>query len=175
MSVRSAVAVYPRRRLKQQTAGKVGATTAVASHQLRLAVLNRPLTVESFAHRRIVAVEFPDCPVCINSLGLDYLSRYAVTFDFPHHVIYLKPAGGYASLHPAGSLIESASSAMAKRSAFFRSARTVELPHSVCALEILLTTLNGTRASELPAADVVARLSGANRDLTLFFRTSIRW
>ncbi|HQU46704.1 MAG TPA: retropepsin-like aspartic protease, partial [Pirellulales bacterium] len=44
-----------------------------------------------FSHRRLVFTE-----ASCNSLSLEYLSRYVVTFDFPHMRIFLKPGARYS-------------------------------------------------------------------------------
>jgi hypothetical protein len=51
------------------------------------------LSLGPFTHRdvRLVCSE-------VNALGTNFLSRYAVTFDFPHRVMYLKPAATYRQL-----------------------------------------------------------------------------
>lgn len=51
----------------------------------------RSITVGGFTHHGIVfAEEAGGQPIC--TLGLAYLSRYIVTFDFPGGALYLKPA-----------------------------------------------------------------------------------
>lgn len=47
----------------------------------------REITLGDFRHRDMVFTESPEQ----NKIGLGYLSRYVITFDFPRMKIYLKP------------------------------------------------------------------------------------
>ena len=79
-------------------------TTTLGRFQLRMGVLDGTISVGEHAHRGIVVAELPGDSIPCGVLGLDYLSRYVVTFDFPHDCVYLKPGAEYDTLRPFANL-----------------------------------------------------------------------
>lgn len=59
-----------------------------SSRQLRLTEMR----LADFAHRGLI---FDEGVIKNNYLGLAYLSRYVVTFDFPRQLVYLKPSSRF--------------------------------------------------------------------------------
>jgi hypothetical protein len=84
--VRAGKASWGAQRLRADAAGE---------HQERDARL-APLTVGGFEHHRLTA----NAVTGNNVLGLGYLSRYVVTFDFPGGRLYLKKGGTFDQPEP---------------------------------------------------------------------------
>lgn len=87
-----------RRLLSDGLAQRVGTGTAElvnGSHDYGTVRLRGEVVLGGFRHRDLVFDES-----AVNILGIGYLSRYIVTFDFPDGRMYLKPGKGFADRCP---------------------------------------------------------------------------
>ncbi len=73
--------------LHQQKDAQVLQFTSIAGHRAKAAVFRRGLLAgEPYANLKIV-----ECPTELNVIGLQFLARHCVTFNFPKRTMYLLP------------------------------------------------------------------------------------
>jgi hypothetical protein len=164
-------------------AGTRTARTAAGLFSCRLGVLVGSLTVGGYAHSGVAIAELPDSrlPTRIrrisglesidapNVLGRDYLSRYLVIFDFPHHAMYLRPGTTFRALR-APVMLAGVRLARDGDSVSILSVRAGTRAAGHAQPDDVLETINGTRVDGLPDSDVVRLLMDASVERTLTFR-----
>lgn len=138
----------------------------------RFAILRAPFNVDENSHRDLIFEEdsgFNAPPH--NSLGLDYLSRYCITFDFAHNAVYLKPGRSYSALQPLYGLLgvrvarhgeRIVAQSVQKDSVTYRFVRPGDI----------LESIDGHRVQSMPDVEVVARLSDRRAEIVLVWRRS---
>lgn len=85
--------------------GAVSYQSAGRQFMIRMGVLSSGFVGGGYTHRSIVIHEIPDKDGAVNALGLDHLSRFTITLDFPGNAIYLKPSATFRALRPAAKLL----------------------------------------------------------------------
>lgn len=132
-------------------------------------VLNSRFSTGAYSHRNLVLFDVPSSDDALNLVGLDYLSRYIVTFDFQNSAIYLRPGATFSAFRPGAGLL-GVRLARAGSDVVILSVR----PRSRAAgfgllANDVLKKINGEPTESMRDADIVRRLSGRGRKLFLEF------
>ena len=150
-------------------AGAQSFRTAAGNLRSRHGVFDGALSLGRHTHSALAVVELPDdgLPFCL--LGLDYLSRYVVTFDFPRNRVYLKPGAQFGTLRPATTLFGVRLARVAGTVVVW-SVRERSRAAAYLQPDDVLETINGTAVAGMLDAEIVRRLMDPDRDVKLVFR-----
>lgn len=144
-------------------------TTAAGLRNARWGILTSQFSIGGYNHRDVTLLEVPHNDHRLNVVGLDYLSRYIVTFDFPNNMMYLRPGASFNVLRPAAGLLgvrlERAGHDVIIKSVFPGSRAA---SFGLIAGDVL-KTINGESTMVMSDAEIVRRLSGPNRKLSIKF------
>lgn len=138
--------------------------------KLRIGVLRSPFAIDKEATPNVVVAELPASRESFNIIGLDYLSRFNIVIDFPRDEVYFTPGASRQAFRPAGPLL-GVRLARAADNVVIQSVRddSRAARFGLCAGDVL-ETLNEIPISRMRDSDLVARLTGNDRNLRLVFR-----
>lgn len=149
---------------------KVLSWSAVELGEHRAGVVRVPLMVGGFRHSGLAFAEISNSEIAENLLGSSYLRRYVVTFDFPHHAVYLAPGAFYnridASHNPGGVWLSRDGKQIA--------VREIAMPSPVAAAGVrvndVLTEINGNDTSTLGDDAIAILISRSDRPTSMIFK-----
>jgi predicted aspartyl protease len=150
-------------------ADMIAAKTSIGRFQLRVGVLEAAFVAGGHTHEGIVVGELPGNSIPLGVLGLDYLSRYVVTLDFPQNCAYLKPSGEFNTLRPLAGP---------------RGVRLARVGDAIAAFSVLeddaaaqwvspgdiLVTIDTMDVQSMSDAEIIRRLMVPTRAIKLVFR-----
>lgn len=152
-------------------AGTVAATSFSARYHLRLGVLAVPLRQAGHSHCPLVLGEFPASSTPRSILGMEYLSRFVVTIDFPNRSAYFKKAKSFRTLRPAADLI-GVQLARVDGRFIVDSVRQGDRTTPHARIGDILESIDEISAMDLTDVEVVKRLSDRAKDVRLVFRNA---
>lgn len=118
------------------------------------------VTLESFQHSKLVFGEMP----ANNVVGLHYLSRYIVTFDFPHMKMYLKPGLRFRDPDEIDLNLSGASIArLSGKTTVLRVKKNGSARAAGLAPGDTIIAIDGKQAASLPLAKIRKTLSSAGK------------
>lgn len=147
-------------------------TSLSGQRQSRVGVLNTLFGLGSQRRPAIVVNEIPNSDLrgTPTAIGLGYMSRFLVTFDFPNNAVYLKPGASISALVPSVDLFgvrlardennDIIISSIAENSRAAKWGRAGDVVEAI----------NGEPARKLSDAELVRRLSDCRRERIVDFR-----
>lgn len=155
-------------------AGTTVATSKNGTFRSRIGALNIPFCAGGYRHIGLAVMDLPepDLPPDLfpsSLIGLEYLSRYTVTFDFPGSAVYLKPGNDFNILDPPLDLMGLRLSRSEGRVTVLSVAEGSRLAALARAGDVLVS-VNGADASAMSDAQVVQAITDRGRDRKLNFR-----
>jgi hypothetical protein len=134
----------------------------------RAAILSAPLVLGSFQHLGLAVSEFEGNDMTMNVLGVGYLRRYMVTFDFPRRAVYLAPGAQFRKIdasHDPGGLMLHRDEGRVVVSAVAGPAEKAGV-----AVGDALHTVNGLAAASLDDISLAQLLSRSDAPVALVLR-----
>lgn len=150
--------------------GKMQTWSASSLEENRAGLVRPPISVAGRQFAGLAFVEIGNERVAENMLGAGFLRRYVVTFDFPHHAVYLLPgpncrqidashdSGGFRLRRDANRILVSA---VGWRSPAFDAGVQVN---------DVLTEIDGKEANQLDDVALARLLSRSGQPISLVFR-----
>jgi predicted metalloprotease with PDZ domain len=138
----------------------------------RAGVLALPVLVADHRHVGLAFVETKNDEVAENTLGFGFLRRYVVTFDFPHHAVYLAPGENFqqidASHDSGGFRVRRDGNRIVVSNVGWR------CPASKAGVKVndVLVEINGIATAKLDNTALTEMLSRSDRPVSLTFRRS---
>jgi hypothetical protein len=151
----------------------VGTDFAVALR--RAAVASAPFSVGHFQHTGLVFCDFePKYARQKNTLGIGFLRRFVLTFDFPHSSIYLSPSDQFtrvdASRDPGGVRLARQGARVVATHLLTAPVISAPVPEAGVHVGDTLETVNGVAVSRLNDVDLARGLSDTTQPTALAFR-----
>lgn len=150
-------------------AGEMPATVASGRFRAAIAVLKSPFSIAEYKHAGVVFAETRDVGARPNVLGLDFLSCYVVTLDFPHQYVYLKPSRSFDAFRPMADLGGVRLSRGSEGVFVLLVEEGSRAAQKACPND-MLEGINGVSPSILSDAEIVQRITSGTHERRLDFR-----
>jgi hypothetical protein len=137
----------------------------------RAGILNAPISIAGFDH---TGLAFADDMVRTRSqnsvLGIGYLRRYVLTFDFPNSVVYLAPSAQFTKIDathdPGGMMLKRLGKQLVVSDVAPRAARKAGVK-----VNDILEAIDGAHIAHLDDVSIARLLSAGDRVVLMRFRS----